>query len=92
MSVKAETGMRITSIVAIAIGAISLAPASASAQARADYPFCAYGGKTTEGLACDFATLAQCQAATAGSGGSCVANPRAGQGAHLKEAGSAGKR
>ncbi len=84
--------MRSTLRLAIILGAVSLAPASASAQARADYPFCAYGGKTTEGLACDFATLTQCQAATAGSGGSCVANPRAGQGARIQDAGSAGRR
>ncbi len=83
--------MRITTIAGI-IGIASLAPAGAFAQARADHPFCAYGGKTTEGLACDFATLAQCRAATAGSGGSCVANPRAGQGARSQDAGLAGKR
>ena len=84
--------MRTTIELQSSIGAVSLAPAGAFAQARADYPFCAYGGKTTEGLACDFATLAQCQAATAGAGGSCVANPRAGQGARVQDAGSAGRR
>jgi hypothetical protein len=83
--------MRIMTIAAIIIGAVSFTPASTFAQARVN-PFCAYGGKTTEGLACDFATLAQCQAATAGSGGSCVANPRTGQGARVQDAAPAGRR
>jgi uncharacterized protein DUF3551 len=65
---------------AIVIGAVWLAPLNAYAQAR-DYPFCAHGGKTSEGVSCDFATLAQCQATTAGSGGSCIANPKVGRGA-----------
>jgi hypothetical protein len=69
--------MRITLVAAIA-SAAWLALANAVAQTRTDYPYCAYGGKTSEGMSCDFATLAQCQAATAGGGGSCIANPRVG--------------
>jgi hypothetical protein len=71
--------MRSASILTI-FAALTFAPASAVAQSR-DYPFCAYGGKTSEGMRCDYATLAQCQASTAGDGGSCIANPRAGRAA-----------
>ena len=85
--------MRIMTIFALAIGAAWLAPESVSAQVRTDYPFCAYGGKTSEGMSCDFATLAQCQATTAGAGGSCVANPRGGQAVRrVPGAGAATKR
>lgn len=71
--------MRIVTILALVAGTAQLESTGASAQVLTDYPFCAYGGKTSEGVSCDFATLAQCQAATAGAGGSCVAIPRAGQ-------------
>jgi hypothetical protein len=58
-----------------------LAPREASAQTRIEYPFCAYGSKSSEGsMRCDFATLAQCQAWLAGGSGSCVPNPRTAQG------------
>jgi hypothetical protein len=87
----AETGMR-TTLVAIVASAAWLAPASAFAQARAEYPYCAYGGKTSEGVSCDFATLAQCQATTAGGNGSCMANPRAGQAAPRTPPPPAGRR
>ena len=65
---------------AVSIAAILAASLWTNAQAQSrDYAFCAYGGKTSEGMRCDYTTLAQCQASTAGSGGSCVANPRSGQ-------------
>ena len=70
--------MRTASMVTI-FTALMLAWATASAQSR-DYRFCAHGGgKATETMRCDFETLAQCQASTAGAGGSCIVNPRAGQ-------------
>jgi hypothetical protein len=74
--------MRSTSIVVIAFVAMMLAPAGASAQTSVEYPFCAYGSKSSDGATrCDFATLAQCQAWLSGGSGSCVPNPRAAQGA-----------
>lgn len=77
--------MRITLILAVVIGVAWLGRAGALGQARTEYPFCAYGGKTSEGISCDFATRAQCQAAIAGAGGSCIANPRAGRARPLQE-------
>ena len=73
--------MRSTSVIAIAFVATMLAP-HAFAQKSVEYPFCAYGSKTSEGSTrCDFETLAQCQAWISGGSGSCVPNPRAVQGA-----------
>jgi hypothetical protein len=72
-----ESQMRQAAIATFLVASICTA---AQAQSR-DYAFCAYGGKASEGMRCDYATLAQCQASTAGGGGSCVANPRPGQGA-----------
>jgi hypothetical protein len=72
-----ETGMRTASILT-AVAALLLTWTAASAQGR-DYPFCAYGSKTSEAMMCDYATLAQCQAATSAAGGSCLTNPRIGQ-------------
>jgi hypothetical protein len=46
------------------------------AKADANAPFCAQWEKSQTG--CDFYTLAQCQAATVGRGGSCAANLRQG--------------
>jgi hypothetical protein len=66
--------MRIATI--IVAGIAWVVSASAFGQARVERPYCAYGGKTYDGLSCDFATLAQCQAATSAGNGSCVANPR----------------
>ncbi len=84
--------MRTQSMLAIIISTVWLAPLNAFAQAR-DYPFCAHGGKTSEGMSCDFATLAQCQATTSGSGGGCIANPRAGRGAaRVQDAGPTSRR
>jgi hypothetical protein len=80
--------MHIATIPAAVIAALWLAPA----QARTDYPFCALGGKTSEGMSCDFATLAQCQAATSGAGGSCIANPRARQAPRASDTPSPGRR
>jgi hypothetical protein len=60
----------------IATGVICFASSSAFGQMRVEYPYCAYGGKAFEGVSCDFATLAQCQAATSAGNGSCIANPR----------------
>jgi hypothetical protein len=66
--------MRIATVVVVGIAcAVS---ASAFGQARVERPYCAYGGKTYDGISCDFETLAQCQAATSAGNGSCVANPR----------------
>ena len=68
--------------VLIAFAAIALAPTNTSAQTSVEYPFCAYGSKSSEGSTrCDFATLAQCQAWIAGGSGSCIPNPRIAQGA-----------
>jgi hypothetical protein len=64
---------------------------TAQAQGR-DYAFCAYGSKTSEGMRCDYTSLAQCQASTAGGGGSCVANPRLGQGAVTPRDGASPRR
>ena len=73
--------MRRVSVVAI-FAATMLAPWEAPAQTSIEYPFCAYGSKSSEGSTrCDFATLAQCQAWLAGGSGSCVPNPRVPQGA-----------
>lgn len=80
--------MRAVSIATI-IAALGLW-VTASASAR-DYPFCAYGGKTSEGVRCDYSTLAQCQASTAGGGGSCIGNPRVAQ-PRAQDAGPAGRR
>lgn len=66
--------MRIATVIVAGIACV--VSASAFGQARVEYPFCAYGGKTYDGLSCDFATLTQCQAATSAGNGSCVANPR----------------
>jgi hypothetical protein len=66
-------------LIVTAVAAVLLGPGNASVQAR-DYAFCAYGGKTSEGMRCDYSTLAQCQASTTGGGGSCVANPSVAQG------------
>lgn len=66
--------MRIATIIVASIPCV--VSASAFGQARVEYPYCAYGGKTYDGISCDFATLAQCQAATSAGNGSCVANPR----------------
>jgi Protein of unknown function (DUF3551) len=74
--------MRRVSVIAISFVATMLVPWEASAQTSIEYPFCAYGSKSSEGSTrCDFATLAQCQAWLAGGGGSCVPNPRIAQGA-----------
>jgi hypothetical protein len=80
--------MRATSIATILAASIW---ATAPAQGR-DYPFCAYGGKTSEGMRCDYTTLAQCQASTAGGGGSCIANPRADRGATTSRDGATSRR
>jgi hypothetical protein len=69
--------MRAGSIATIVAGLL-FAWATAAAQGR-DYPFCAYGSKSSESMRCDYSTLAQCQASIAGDGGSCIANPSAGQ-------------
>jgi hypothetical protein len=78
----------------VAFIAIALAPIGASAQTAVEYPFCAYGSKSSDGATrCDFATLAQCQAWLSGGSGSCVPNPRAGQGApRPQNAAPAGRR
>ena len=86
--------MRSTSAVVIAFASVMLAATGAFAQANVEYPFCAYGSKSSEGSTrCDFATLAQCQAWLAGGGGSCVPNPRTAQGAPRQQnAAPAGRR
>jgi len=67
--------MRVASIVT-GISAIVVTWAAASAQGPRDYPFCASGGKASEGTMCDYATLEQCRAFVNGTGGYCVSNPR----------------
>ena len=66
----------------VAFIAVTLAPIGTSAQTAVEYPFCAYGSKSSDGATrCDFATLAQCQAWLSGGSGSCVPNPKVAQGA-----------
>jgi hypothetical protein len=85
---EAETSMRAASMVTI-LAALTLMAAAAHGR---DYAFCAYGGKTSETMRCDYTTLAQCQASTAGAGGSCVANPGGGQTAKTARGGASPKR
>lgn len=47
------------------------------ARADAGAAFCLTLQGRTDGRQCDYYTLAQCQAAASGGGGSCVANPSA---------------
>lgn len=48
---------------AVSIATIMAASLWTTAQAQGrDYAFCAYGSKTSEGMRCDYPTLAQCQA------------------------------
>jgi Protein of unknown function (DUF3551) len=67
--------MRTASIVT-GIAAVVVTWTAASAQASRDYPFCASGGKASEGMMCDYATIEQCRASVNGAGGYCVSNPR----------------
>jgi Protein of unknown function (DUF3551) len=65
-----------TAMFAIAITA-SATFGTTSARADANAPFCAttYGMGGSAGTACNFYTLAQCQATISGVGGSCSSNP-----------------
>jgi hypothetical protein len=56
-----------------ALAVIAFPFAAGSAQAR-EYPYCASGVRGAGG--CTYATLEQCRAFIAGTGGSCVSNPR----------------
>lgn len=47
------------------------------AKADANAAFCLYRYGRTDARVCDYYTLAQCQYASGGIGGSCVANPMA---------------
>jgi hypothetical protein len=47
------------------------------AKADANAAFCLYRYGRTDARVCDYYTLAQCQAAASGGGGSCAANPLA---------------
>jgi hypothetical protein len=64
----------------VALGALITAASiqmATPARADANLGFCRSGGGEggTVALRCDYATLEQCQATTAGLGGSCVMNP-----------------
>jgi len=65
-----------TAMFAIAVAATATL-GTTPARADANAPFCAttYGLGGSAGTACDFYTLAQCQASVSGVGGSCSANP-----------------
>jgi hypothetical protein len=47
------------------------------AKADANAAFCLYGHGRSDIGGCNYYTLAQCQSASSGVGGSCIANPRA---------------
>jgi hypothetical protein len=47
------------------------------AKADANAAFCLFGYGRSEIGGCNYYTLAQCQSASSGIGGSCIANPRA---------------
>lgn len=64
----------------LVLGAMTLAFASlvsplVNPAAAADYPICAYGTSTCA-EACDFVSVAQCQASLLGDKGYCRPNPR----------------
>jgi hypothetical protein len=64
----------------IALGALITAAGifhmASPARAEINYPVCrTYGGEGGVSTRCDFTTLEQCQATSAGIGGSCNMNP-----------------
>lgn len=61
---------------ALTAGLIALSNAT-SAQADAGAAFCLWSPGANSVAGCDYYTLAQCQAASRGPGGSCTANPMA---------------
>jgi len=70
------TKVLLTTAFAITVAATATL-GTASARAAANAPYCAttYGMGGSAGTACDFYTLAQCQAMVSGVSGSCSSNP-----------------
>ncbi|WP_291869850.1 DUF3551 domain-containing protein [Bradyrhizobium sp.] len=62
------------SVFALTIGLTTFS-STVPAKADANAAFCLYLSGRTDARECNYYTLAQCQAAASGGGGSCTANP-----------------